>query len=163
MLDPRKISNNTEELPLDQISEYPLLAATTEAWKASMDAGNGGKVDPTDAPAALLPTVMLVDLSPNFEDGTVRLAGTFVCEAHRGEMRGRKVSEFFQPDDARAVLHSMRTCIETMTPSLARRSYVAIDDRYWEYVRLLLPEAVDGKPPRIFKAMDRRSLKQFRI
>lgn len=149
------------ELSLDEIDSYPTLAAAYRVWRSSIDAGGNGHLDPTEVPPKLLPTVMIVELAPDFSNAHVRLAGTYVCQLHNGELRGKSVNAFFKPDDTVLVLDAMRRCIEDGVPSLARRSYVSLEGDKWEYVRLLLPERSNEGPKRLFKAMEKCTLKRL--
>lgn len=159
-----EISNSARhtELSLDGIQEYPTLAAAYHAWMANKDAGGDGRLDPTEIPRKLLPTVMIVELAPDFSIGHVRLAGTFVCQIYRGELKGKTVDDFFKPDDAALVMGALRHCVESGAPSLAKRSYVSLEGDRWEYVRLLLPESGrESGPKRLFKAMEKSTLKRL--
>jgi hypothetical protein len=150
-----------EELPLDTIESYPDLAAALRIWRADVEGGGDGHLDPTAVPPRLLPTVMVIELTEDGTDGWVRLAGTFVCQIYRGELRGRAVSDFFKPEDAEIVMESLRRCVEGGEPSLARRAYVSLDGDRWEYVRILLPERARDGRKRLFKAMERSTLKRL--
>lgn len=142
------IPSKHEELALADLVRYPHLDAIHGLWsRASSDGCLPAKLSPHDLPRAALPNVMLLDLE---EAGgqpllRIRLAGTYVCDIYGGELKGRTTGEFFQPKDARLVVDAALAVAESRTPSLARRSYVSLNDTYWRYVRLILPLSRDGE------------------
>jgi hypothetical protein len=145
-MDGRLNFRSHEELPLDHLPRFPALDALHAYWTRLIDAAGGvlpAKVDPLQIDPVLLPYLMLLDIEP---DGRlrVRLAGTMVCNKHGGEMRGKTTDDFFRPADAAAVVAAGHHVAETGRPSLARRSYVGIDNKLWSYVRLMLPISRSG-------------------
>jgi hypothetical protein len=135
-----------EELPLEQLAEYPNLSRLHDAWRAKFT----GEVPPPpleiyEIPRPLLPYLMLLELERETALLRIRLAGTEVCARHGGEMKGLTHADFFGPEDARTVYGDALRIAESRTPSLTRRAYVAINDRYWSYVRLMLPLSRGGQ------------------
>ena len=157
MLTPKK----TTPIDLSEIGNYPDFQKLHEKWSSAIDAGEDGALDLFDVPLPLAPTVMLIELEPDYSDGAVRLAGTYVCQVHGGEMRGKKVSSFFSDTDAREVLDSMRHCIETGAVDLSLREYVSMEQEHWSYVRILVPQPDKNGKKRILKAMDRSTLRRI--
>lgn len=135
-----------EELPLDELDDYPKLKACHEAWLE----GKQGAVAPDtlgfdEVPRAVWPYLMLLDYLPYSEDVTVRLAGTYVGERSSSQDEGRGLRSYFSEEDAATVFESLKHVAETCQPSLARRSYVSIEGREYHYVRIILPLSADGK------------------
>lgn len=90
----------------------------------------------------------------------IRLAGTEVCAKHGREMKGLTTDDFFHAEDADAVVTAAQAVARSRQPSLARRSYITINDRMWSYVRLILPLSRDGKTvDSFFKAADPASMR----
>ena len=153
------LSSIHDELPLDELSAYADLQRVHDVW-CELTEKKGrlpAQLDPTTVPVALLPYMMVLEV----EEGClrVRLAGTRVCEEHGGEMRGRTTDDFFKPEDGKKVLEAGLRVAETGTPSLARKSYIAINGRRWSYVRMILPLSSDGvKRDRLFKLLDPATL-----
>ncbi|MEX2628318.1 MAG: PAS domain-containing protein [Tistlia sp.] len=152
-----------EELPINQISDYPLLDACYRLWR---DGCNGKQVparlDPVELPRQILPTVFLLDLERSPTRLRIRLAGTAICERHGRELRGLTPEEFFDPEDARRVTEVALDAASTRRPSLARRSFVTMDDRLWTYTRLMLPLARGGGAvDSFFKAADPASMQRI--
>ncbi|MGP1394521.1 MAG: PAS domain-containing protein [Inquilinaceae bacterium] len=147
------------EIPLDDLVLFPNLATVHALW---VDAGNGAlprHLDPLSLPRALLPYVMLLDLEADPSRLRVRLAGTFVCEKHGTELKGKTTDDFFHPDDAQAVVDSAARVAKDAHPSLATRRYVALDGELWRYTRLILPLSRDGQTvDSFFKVLDPTTL-----
>jgi len=134
-----------QELGLENLSDYPALDACFKTWSL---ARNGEClpvfVDIEAVPDSVLPYVMLLDYLPLDRDVEVRLSGTYVGERTRESKEGRRLKDFFNEHDSEVVFVSMQKVADTRTPSLARRSYVSLEGRYLEYVRLILPLSADG-------------------
>ncbi len=152
---------NHEELSLSELDGYPMLRDVFKVWTEDCTAsGLPRAIDILDVPPRLLPYVMLLDWDGQREV-TIRLAGTYVCDRHGGELRGKSPRQFFSAVDAEQVIDSMITIGRTGQPSLARRSYIHLHGNYWSYVRLILPlsrggERIDG----FFKVLDPDSLSE---
>lgn len=153
-----------EDLSLESLADYPLLGAVARVWDDcfSAMARLPARLDPLDLPRGILPYVMLLDL----EHGAgrpllrIRLAGTEVCAKHGREMKGLTTDDFFQPDDADAVVAAALAVARTKRPSLARRSYITLHDRSWSYTRLILPLSRDGETvDSYFKVADPASMR----
>lgn len=148
------------ELPLADIAAFPNLATALKVWEQTAEGGLPDRLDVVDLPRRLLPYVMLLDLEEDVL--RVRLAGTRVCDLHGGELAGKTTDTFFMPDQARSVVVGAQTVVSTGRPSLMRRTYVALDGRYWSYVRLLLPLAPrPSGVPSLFKAAEPNTLKSI--
>ena len=152
-------SSTHEELPLAEMPAYADLQRVHEVWSELTNKKGHfpAQLDPTSVPVSLLPYMMLLDVEADCL--RVRLAGTRVCEEHGGEMRGRTTDDFFKPEDGKKVLAAGLRVAETGEPSLARKSYIAINGRRWSYVRMILPLSSDGvKRDRLFKLLDPATL-----
>lgn len=104
---------------------------------------------------------MLVDLTEEPRDAVIRLAGTLPCELYGGELRNMSVHRFFAPADADRVLDDLFQVAATGEPRLTARSYVAINERFWAYTRLLLPLRPDGRAiTRIMKLIEPASFQK---
>lgn len=134
-----------EELPLERIADYPMLASCHAAWLA---AGTGNSlpvaINVEALPKDVLPYVMLLDYLPDQRDVRVRLAGNYVGERTSGDKGGQRLGNFFNAHDAEIVFKSMEQVATTRQPSLARRSYVTLEGRQFSYIRLILPLSLDG-------------------
>ncbi|MDW3204145.1 MAG: PAS domain-containing protein [Alphaproteobacteria bacterium] len=146
------------ERSIADVRDYPDLESVYTAWRLRREAGDSTELDVFEIPPALLPTVMLIELSPSGDDAVIRLAGTYCCELYGGELRGKTVNDFFQQRDARDVLKALNACAQGGEPSLADRRYVCLEGDEWGYTRLLLPQPPKDGRLRVFKAMDRSSL-----
>lgn len=155
-----------ESLPLSDLPQFPLLDAVVSCWRTARDARGDlpASLDPLALPRSVLPYVMLLDLEPVDLRARlrIRLAGTEVCAKHGREMKGLTTDDFFHPDDADAVVTAALAAASERQPSLARRSYVTINDRAWSYVRLILPLSRDGRlVDGFFKVADPVSLRSL--
>ncbi len=151
-----------EELPLNQISDYPLLSACHLLWcEGGLADRLPGRLDPVELPRRILPTVLLLDFEGPRPQLRIRLAGTSICDKHGSELRGRTPEQWLEPEDAWLLAETARSVAERRRPSLARRSHVAIGDRLWSYVHLVLPLARGGAAvDSLFSAMDPSTLRR---
>jgi hypothetical protein len=134
-----------EELPLQALKDYPSLMACHQAWLAVQSDGHLPAVIEVDTlPPEVMPYTMLLDYLPEEADVRVRIAGLYVGERSHQAGGGQRLRNFFSEEDARIVFASMRRVAETRQPSLARRSYVALNGTQYTYVRLILPLSLDG-------------------
>lgn len=155
----RMIPSAHEELPLAELAHYPSLQALYSVWKDKSRGGLPAKLSPLDVPRSVLPYVMLLDLDPSGPRLRVRLAGTEVCLKHGSELKGKTTDDFFEAEDAGAVVEDAVRVAETGQPSLARRSYITLNDRLWSYTRIILPLSSDGERiDSFFKALAPESL-----
>lgn len=135
-----------EELPLADISHYPMLAACHAAWSAAHSEGRlPATLEPAGLPGEVMPYTMLLDYLPEKRDVRVRLAGQYVGERTSADNGGRQLTSFFNAHDAEIVYASMEQVARAGQASLARRSYVSLDGSALSYVRLILPLSLDGK------------------
>ncbi len=140
-----------EELPLADLADFPSLAACHAAWLAA-HRSLPGRADPVlpavievqALPPDVMPYTMLLDYLPEERDVRVRLAGNYVGERTSADAGGRRLGNFFNAHDAAIVYASMEQVANLRQPSLARRSYVALDGMQFSYVRLILPLSLDG-------------------
>ena len=151
-----------EALPMDAVSDYPILSEVHKAWSDLSDAGPPSQVNPEDFPRRTLSHLMLVDIDFEAPNALVRLAGTKVCELYGGEMRGVSVYDFFGREDAEIVLGHLMDVANKGEPTLAKRAYVSVSERPWRYTRLLLPyRPVDGRCTRIVKVVEPATLEEI--
>lgn len=151
--------SNHQELDLDRLQDLPTLKAVHDVWAQTMPDRVPARIDPLSIPRQLLPYVMLLDLEEKPVRLRIRLAGTFVCERHGGELRGMTTDHFFQAHDAQAVIDSALEVARSKRPSLAYRESVTLSERFWRYTRLILPLSSDGKRvDGFFKVLDPDSL-----
>lgn len=134
-----------QELPLQALKDYPALTVCYQAWVAAQSGRNlPAVIEVESLPPEVMPYTMLLDYLPDEADVRVRIAGLYVGERSNEAGGGKRLRNFFSEDDARIVFESMRRVAETRLPSLARRSYVALNGTQYTYVRLILPLSVDG-------------------
>ncbi|WP_428247099.1 hypothetical protein [Ferrovibrio sp.] len=134
-----------QELPLLALKDYPALTVCHQAWVAAQSGrGLPAVIEVETLPPEVMPYTMLLDYLPDEADVRVRIAGLYVGERSNQAGGGRRLRNFFSEDDARIVFASMRRVAETKLPSLARRSYVALNGTQYTYVRLILPLSLDG-------------------
>lgn len=151
-------SGRQHDIPLTEIGRYPHLAEALQSWQQS----DARQVDPLTLPKILLPYVMLLDLERQPTRLRIRLAGTYICEKHGGELKGRTTDEFFRPADAELVVEAALTVAKFGIPSLAERHYVGFDGKLWSYVRLIAPLSRDGNGvDSFFKVLDPTSLNEI--
>lgn len=151
-----------EELPLNQISDYPLLETCYRQWLETASPDRlPARLDPVELPRQVLPLVLLLDLERAPLALRIRLAGTAICERHGRELRGRTPADIFEAGDARLLTDVALSAAATRRPSLARRSYVMLDERQWNYTRLLLPlSRGGGAADSFFKVADPASMRR---
>lgn len=147
------------EIPLTDIGAYRDLAEVYAVW---MDKCGGAAfpqhIDMLDLPPSLLPYVMVLERDPD-AGLVIRLAGTYVCERHGGELRGKTPADFFPDGESQKVEQAILGVGEARAPSLAKRTYIHLNDSYWSYVRLVLPLSSDGHTvDKFFKVLDPATL-----
>ncbi len=134
-----------EELPLENLRDFPALQACHQAWLAARSDGRlPAVIEVETLPPEVMPYTMLLDYLPGEADVRVRIAGLYVGERSHQAGGGQRLRNFFSEEDARIVFASMRKVAETRQPSLARRSYVALNGTQYTYVRLIMPLSLDG-------------------
>ena len=149
----------TTALPITEIAGFPVLQSLLTWWSGTANGAPPATVDPLDLPPAVLPHLMLVDLVGT-DDARIRLAGTLPCQLYGRELKGTSVHDFFAAEDARGVLGDLQKTAASLSPSLAHRSYVSVNDRIWSYTRLLLPLCPDGPDStRVLKALEPKSFR----
>lgn len=134
-----------EEIPLAEIGRYPMLAACHAAWLAAHHGrALPAAIEVEAVPREVIPYTMLLDYLPDQRDVRVRIAGNYVGERTSDDMGGKRLHNFFNARDAAIVYASMEQVANTRQPSLARRSYVSLEGKYFSYVRLIMPLSLDG-------------------
>lgn len=134
-----------EEIPLTEIGRYPMLAACHAAWLAAHH-GNAlpAAIEIEAVPREVIPYTMLLDYLPDQRDVRVRIAGNYVGERTTADMGGKRLHNFFNEHDAAIVYASMEQVANARQPSIARRSYVSLEGKFFSYVRLIMPLSLDG-------------------
>lgn len=141
-------TSSQEDLSLDAIDAYPLLATCLQAWEAARGAeALPASMEVADVPEAVLDYTMLLDYLPAEQDAAVRMVGNYIGEKAAFQAHGMTVRAFFEPQDAEIVTDSLRRIAEHRAPSLARRSFVPIAGAPMSYERLILPLSANGEPP----------------
>lgn len=142
-----------EELPLHEIASYPDLQRIHEHW---MEIGAPpATLDPARLPRHTLPYVMVLAVEEEPRSLRVRLAGTRFCDEYGTELRGLTTDDFFQPADAAIIAKTGFGVAMTGVPSIARKTHITINERYWSYIRLILPLSKNGRTvDRLFKVLD---------
>lgn len=143
---PRLQPGRRQPLPIETIAAHPLLAALHGLW--SRGCGAGGlpeQLDPLEIPRRLLPYIMLLDIETAPKRLRIRLAGTRLCEAFGGEMRGLTLEDLFEDTGASDVLAHTSRLIDQAGPNLARQSQRRSGAGTWHYTRLILPLAQAGR------------------
>lgn len=145
---------HNEYLPLTSIQAYPVLSGVLDWWDSAGKGAPPTTVDPSDLPPRSLAHLILIDLVGT-DDAVIRLAGTLPCNLYGHELRGTSVHHFFDADDAKQVLADLHQVAKTGMPTLTKRSYISINGKFWNYARLMVPLAPDGKSvTRILKALE---------
>ena len=149
-----------EELDMDGIGDFPMLAACLAAWKAARQGDDlPAALDVAELPEAVLDYTMLLDYLPAQRDAAVRMVGTYIGEKAAFKAHGMTVRAFFEERDAEVVTDSLRRIAESRMPSLARRTFVPIADAPMRYVRLILPLSANGQSVTgFFKTIEPSSL-----
>jgi hypothetical protein len=134
-----------EDLSLETIGDYPILATCLEAWEAArIGEALPSSMEVADVPEEVLDYTMLLDYLPAEKDASVRMVGTYIGEKAAFQAHGMTVRAFFEERDAEIVTESLRRIAERRAPSLARRSFVPIAGAPMSYVRLILPLSANG-------------------
>lgn len=135
-----------QELALEEIGAYPMLATCLKAWEAARSGDTlPASLEVGDVPEEVLDYTMLIDYLPAERDAAVRMVGNFIGEKAAFQAHGMTVRAFFEERDAEIVTESFRAIAENRAPSLARRSYVPISGENMSYVRLILPLSANGE------------------
>ena len=135
-----------EELALDRIGDFPMLAACLRAWEAARHGDYlPAALEVADLPEAVLDYTMLLDYLPAQGDAQVRMVGTYIGEKAAFKAQGMTVRAFFEERDAAVVTDALRACAESRKPTLARRTFVPIAGAPMSYVRLILPLSANGQ------------------
>lgn len=133
------------ELPIERISEFPLLAACLEAWRADSGAGFPSTLDPIDLPREVIKGVSLLDWVEDRQDWVIRLSSTLLDEGYGRSMRGMGINGVFRQVEAAEVRDAVSAIVGAGRPNLMRREYMDPRGRVWSYVRLILPLSSDGR------------------
>ena len=135
-----------EDLSLDAIAAYPLLASCLKAWEAARgEDALPASMEVGDVPDAVLDYTMLLDYLPAERDAAVRMVGNYIGENAAFQAYGMTVRAFFEERDADVVTEALRRIAESRAPSLGRRSFVPIAGAPMSYVRLILPLSANGQ------------------
>ena len=139
-------ASTQEELALDEIGAFPMLAACLRAWEAKRQGDDlPASLEVSDLPEAVLDYTMLLDYLPSERDAAVRMVGTYIGEKAAFKAQGMTVRAFFEERDAAVVTNALRGCAQNRKPTLARRTFVPIAGAPMSYVRLILPLSANGQ------------------
>lgn len=131
-------------LPIEQVSEFPLLEQCLAVWKRARATGLPATLDPVDLPREAIKGVSLLEWSDEVQDWVVRLSSTLLDEKHGRSMRGTSLSDGFKASDLETVRAETAKIIQSGEPDLRRREFHDPNGRIWSYVRLILPLSSDG-------------------
>lgn len=140
----RWLPSNHVALPLDRIGEYPLLAECLRVWRRDAVGRLPSTIDPLELPVAVIKGISLFRRDPASGDWQVWLAGSLLTEGHGREMRGTGLADGIPPDDLPVVRRDIERAMARGEPDLVRREFQDPNDRWWSFVRLLLPLSSDG-------------------
>lgn len=132
------------EIPIGQIEDYPLLAASLRVWREHSTDRLPETLDPLSLPVAVIKGVSLLRRDPATGDWIVWLGSSLLTRGHGREMRGTGLAEGFAPGDLEKVRQGIERAMEFGRPDLVRREFQDPRGRLWSFVRLLLPLSSDG-------------------
>jgi len=99
-------------------------------------------IDPVDI-AALLPRVMLIDVSTDPLDFRFRLAGTGIFKIHGAELTNTRALDL-APSAYAAMIHRHYCEAVAQRAPIAHRVLIDVDTRRSAYMRIILPLSDDG-------------------
>ncbi|WPZ33823.1 PAS domain-containing protein [Thalassobaculum sp. OXR-137] len=134
-------------LPIEQVSDYPLLDAALKVWRDSATDGLPSTLDPLDLPPALIKGISLLFWDEDIEDWVIRLSATLLDDGYGRSMRGERMANAFRADDAPVIRDAVKAVVDSGRPDLMRREYMDREGRVWSFVRLVLPLSSDGGKP----------------
>lgn len=131
-------------VPIERVTDYPLLAACLEIWRAASTQGLPRTLDPVDLPREVITGISLVDWNEDRQDWVIRLAAGLIESKRRQPTRGSSLSETFTPADRDTVRAEIDEVVRRAAPDLRRREFTDRQGLVWSYVRLLLPLSNNG-------------------
>jgi len=154
------VPSTLEELDLNTIADFPLLATCLTLWKENcVDGKLPAHLNVERVPEEVLGYTMLLDFIPEERDALVRIVGNYVGERATFRAAGMTVRGFFDERDAQIVNDALCKVAASRVPSLARRTHVVIHGEQASYVRLILPLSNNGRiVTGFFKAIEPSSL-----
>lgn len=135
------------QLPIEQVSDFPLLDQCLEIWKRARTDGLPATLDPVELPRGVIKGVSILEWNSDVQDWVVRLSSTLLDEKHGKSMRGTGLSDGFNASDIETVRAEISKIVESGEPDLRRREHHDPNGRIWSYVRLMLPLSSDGVKP----------------
>lgn len=132
-------------LPIEQVSEFPLLEAALKAWWGAAANGLPSTLDPLDLPPALIKGISLLFWDESLQDWVIRLSATLLDEGYGRSMRGERMANAFRTEDAAVIRDAVKAVVASGQPDLMRREYMDRQGRVWSFVRLVLPLSSDGE------------------
>ena len=125
----------------------PQLRRLYDYWAGKRDAKGKlparADLDPAEIPA-LLPYVMLLDISHDPLDFKVRLAGTDICRRFGEEVTGKMLRQIDLDGETEHIFAQYAEAATSGQPRLDVQEFQRNDGRYMHYYRVILPLAADG-------------------
>ena len=141
----KKVSIEAVELDLD-CDRYPVLAAALQYWRskcAGRFAPARGDIDPADM-VAVLPRIMMVEVSYDPLDFRYRLAGTGIRSIHGEELTSKRARDLTPPAYGR-LIHQHYALAVTRRAPILHLVRLDVDNADRSYVRMILPLSEDGQ------------------
>lgn len=144
-MDATRNSIDAVELVLD-CDRYPDLAMALAYWRSRCRgrfAPTRADIDPIDL-VAVLPRVMMAEVSYDPLDFRYRLAGTGIRSIHGEELTSKRAIDLTPPEFGRMIHAHYELAVARRTP-LLHLLRLDFDNAQRSYVRLILPLSEDGQ------------------
>lgn len=139
--------NNIDAVELDpDCDRYPDLAATLAYWRSKCRgrfAPTRADIDPADI-VAVLPRVMVAEVSYDPLDFRYRLAGTGIRSIHGEELTNKRAVDLAPPAFGRMIQAHYELAVARRAP-LLHLLRLDFDKAERSYVRMILPLSEDGR------------------
>lgn len=131
---------------MDTFVNGAVLAELAQLWQSRCGPDGALPARSAFTPELLKPwlgNILLVEPLQGGADFVIRLYGTKVTEAFGRDMTGRRYSQF-PPEHHNVLMTPLRLAMQTRRPVFSRHRYAA-EARTWQWERLALPLAADGR------------------
>jgi hypothetical protein len=144
-VDAPRSSIDAVELDLD-CDRYPDLTTALAYWRSRCHgrfAPSRADIDPIDI-VAVLPRVMMAEVSYDPLDFRYRLAGTGIRSIHGEELTNKRARDLMPPEFGQMIHAHYQLAVARRTP-LLHLLRLDFDNAQRSYVRLILPLSEDGQ------------------